>query len=188
MNGCADMLTAPVAGVVIPLVIVFTGAQIFIYFFGLYCSLQLNFYYWKEYNLRIEKRRKDNADKADWRHRLELEKETVLDCCDSIASRFRGDSSNDPNHNENSNVTPNTDLDDTNLDLKPEVGPEMRLEARPIHGPRPVIDDTPDNETEKLLKPALKRQSTLDSELTFKMGPPLTVSNVPPSKGDSYEP
>ena len=84
------MLTAPVAGVVIPLVIIFTGCQIFIYFFGLYCSLQLNFYYWKEYNLRIEKRRKDNAEKANWRHRLELEKETVLDTVDSITSRFKG--------------------------------------------------------------------------------------------------
>ena len=172
------MLTAPVAGVVIPLVIVFTGAQIFIYFFGLYCSLQLNFYYWMEYTKRIEKRRKDNVDKADWRHRLELEKETVLDCCDSIVSRFRGDSSNDPNHNENSNVTPNTDPDHINLDLKPE----MRPEVKPTHGPRPVRDDTADNETEKLLKPALKRQSTLDSD------PDLRVSNVPPSKGDSYEP
>ena len=184
MNGCADMLTAPVAGVAIPLVIIFTGCQIFIYFFGLYCSLQLNFYYWKEYNLRIEKRRKNNEDKANWRHRLELEKETVLDTVDSIASRFRleTDRSNDPNHNENSNVTPNTDPDHTNLDLKPEMGPEVRSEAKPTHGPRPVRDDTADNETEKLLKPALKRQSTLDSD------PDLRVSNVQPSKGDSYEP
>ena len=178
------MLTAPVAGVVIPLFIIFTGCQIFIYFFGLYCSLQLNFYYWKEYNVRIEERRKNNADKANWRHRLELEKETVLDTVDSIASRFRGETerSNDPNHNENSNVTPNTDPDHTNLDLKPEMVPEVRLEAKPTHGPKPVRDATADDETEKLLKPALKRQSTPDSD------PDLRVSNVPPSKGDSYEP
>ena len=171
MNGCADMLTAPVAGVVIPLVIIFTGCQIFIYFFGLYCSLQLNFYYWKEYNLRIEKRRKDNAEKANWRHRLELEKETVLDTVDSITSRFMGgtESSNDANHNENSNVTPNLDPNDTNLK------PEMRPEPKPTHGPRPVVDDIP--ETEKLLQPALKKQSKY-----------LIVSNVPDSKGDSYEP
>ena len=182
LNGCADMLTAPVAGVVIPLVIIFTACQIFIYFFGLYCSLQLNFYYWKEYNLRIESRRKDNEDKANWKHRLELEKETVLDTVDSIASRFRGnanDQPNDPNHNENSNAEPYTDPAET------DIGPKSEPDAnqKPTHGPRPVIDDAP-SETEELLKPVLKRQSTLEDTRE----PELKVSNVPPSKGDTYEP
>ena len=175
------MLTAPVAGVVIPLVIIFTACQIFIYFFGLYCSLQLNFYYWKEYNLRIESRRKDNEVKANWRHRLELEKETVLDTVDSIASRFRGNASdrpNDPNHNENSNSN-----DPTEANIGPKSEPDAN--PKPTHGPRPVVDDFGSSgETEELLKPVLKRQSTLEDTRE----PELKVSNVPPSKGDTYEP
>ena len=170
------MLTKPVAGVVIPLLIIFIGCQTFTYFFGLYCSLQLNFCYWQEYNTRIESRRKNNEEKANWRHLLELEKETVLDTVDSIYSRFGTRSNNqptDPNHNENSNVEPNIDPNETN------EGPKVNRES--THGPRPVVDEFP-GETEKLLKPALKRQSTLEAE------PDLKVSNVPPSKGDSYEP
>ena len=144
--------------------------------------MQLNFYYWKEYNLRIESRRKDNEDKANWKHRLELEKETVLDTVDSIASRFRGnanDQPNDPNHNENSNAEPYTDPAET------DIGPKSEPDAnqKPTHGPRPVIDDAP-SETEELLKPVLKRQSTLEDTRE----PELKVSNIPPSKGDTYEP
>ena len=72
------MLTKPVAGVVIPLLIIFIGCQTFTYFFGLYCSLQLNFYYWKELNLHIESRRKVSRRfraNSIWRQRFEVEKE-----------------------------------------------------------------------------------------------------------------
>ena len=46
-----------------------------------------------------------------------------------------------------------------------------------------MIDDAP-SETEELRKPVLKRQSTLEDTRE----PELKVSNVPPSKGDTYEP
>ena len=62
----------------IPLIISVITTQAVSYFFGLYCSLQLNFYYWKELNLHIESRRKVSRRfraNSIWKQGFEVEKE-----------------------------------------------------------------------------------------------------------------
>ena len=80
LNGCADMLAAPMAWL-IPLIVIFNIFQIVMYVKGLWCSLQLNFYYWKEYNIRLQKK-KDNKEcggKPNWKLRWEIEKEMAAE-------------------------------------------------------------------------------------------------------------
>ena len=88
LNGCADMLSHFVHTVVIPLTILFTSSQAFIYFFGLYCSLQLNFYYWKEYNLLIEYWRRNVHESywklnSYWKLRFRIERNNLFSAMNS---------------------------------------------------------------------------------------------------------
>ena len=72
------MLKEIIRYLVIPTIISVITTQAISYFFGLYCSLQLNFYYWKELNLHIESRRKVSRRfraNSIWRQRFEVEKE-----------------------------------------------------------------------------------------------------------------
>ena len=72
------MLKEIIRYLVIPTIISVITTQAISYFFGLYCSLQLNFYYWKELNLKIESRRKKCrrfGANSIWRQRFEVEKE-----------------------------------------------------------------------------------------------------------------
>ena len=125
------MLSHPLHSFVIPFIIICTATQAFIYFFGLYCSLQLNFYFWMEHNLIIAYRKR--AGESYWAHRFGLERKNLFNTINSIISLG---SSKNP-------ITSTVTIFGPNA-------PNVETEVNQQEGLKPVEYDLPD-ETEKLM-------------------------------------